>query len=149
MEIKPIKKIERKEYPNLNEINQNKLKYRIPKRWLNFGITTFLFDIVIKSKVFAITPNEIIVDDIQVATGGIVAEYQPIYNLARVGCSIVSIISAIALFISFVNILHIKAKAKTENKKMDINKKTKIICIISIVLLSLSIIGRLIINYLD
>lgn len=149
MEIRRIEKIEKKEYPKLNEISKNKLKCSIPKKWSSLGITLTIFSVIMSNKILAANENDILQPEIGEITAGVMQIYNPIYDYARTGCLIVSIISSIVMAISFINILYTKIKSKKENKNININKKTKILFIISSIVLLLSIIGRLIVEYLD
>lgn len=60
MEIKCIKKEKVVEYPKMNEINNNKLKRFIPDKWMKLGITSLIFEIVQKNRVFASTMGQMI-----------------------------------------------------------------------------------------
>lgn len=146
MEIKCVKK-DKIEYPKINEISNKKLKTCIPNKWIKLGVTSFLFNVLMQSKAFAITPSEISPDVI--VTAGIVSYYNPIYNYVRGGCNIISLISVLTFLISAIMIIIKKSKAKKQDENIKVSKKIKIVLIISIILLILSRIGYLIVNYLD
>lgn len=141
MEIKCVKK-EKVEYPKINEISNTRVKYAIPDKWLKLGITSFLFNVLMQEKVFAI--GEIASNEIAIA--GSVA-YNPIYSYVRNGCNIVSLISVLAFLISSIMLIVKKSKAKKQGENAKVSKKIKIVFIISIILLILSRIGYIIANY--
>lgn len=143
MEIKCVKK-EKMGYPKINEISNTRVKHAIPDKWLKLGITSFLFNVLMQGKAFAINPSEISSDE---PTAGVLRYYNPIYSYARGGCNIVSLISALTFLISVIMIIIKKLKAKKQGEDIKVSKKIKIVCIISIILLILSKIGYLIISY--
>lgn len=144
MEIKCVKK-EKVEYPKINEISNTRVKYAIPDKWLKLGITSFLFNVLMQEKVFAITPLEILPNDM--VTAGSLPYYNPIYSYVRNGCNIVSVISVLAFLISSIMIIVKKSKAKKQGENAKVSKKIKIVFIISIILLILSRIGYVVANY--
>ena len=146
MEIKCVKK-DKIEYPKINEISNKKLKTCIPNKWIKLGVTSFLFNVLMQSKAFAITPSGISPD--VMVTAGVVSCYNPIYNYVRGGCNIISLISVLTFLISAIMIIIKKSKAKKQDENIKVSKKIKIVLIISIILLILSRIGYLIVNYLD
>lgn len=145
MEIKCVKK-EKIGYPKINEISNTRVKHAIPDKWLKLGITSFLFNVLMQGKAFAINPSEIISSEPEL-TAGVLRYYNPIYSYARGGCNIVSLISALTFLISVIMIIIKKLKAKKQGEDIKVSKKIKIVCIISIILLILSKIGYLIISY--
>lgn len=147
MEIKKVEKQIKVEYPKINEISNTRVKHAIPDKWLKLGITSFLFNVLMQGKAFAITPSEISPD--MMVTAGVLPYYNPIYSYVRGGCNIVSLISALTFLISAIMIIIKKLKAKKQGENIKVSKKIKIVCIISIILLILSKIGYLIVNYLD
>lgn len=146
MEIKSVEQQKIIEYPRINEISNIKVKHSIPDKWLKFGITSFLFNILMKSNVFAINISEISPDDM--ITAGVLPYYNPIYTYIKAGCNIVSFISALSFIISVVMIIYKKIKLKKQNTEFKISKKIKIVLILSIILFVLSRIGIIIVNYL-
>jgi len=144
MEIKSIKEGEI-EYPKLNEISEEKIKTFIPDKWLKLGITSFWFNVLMKSMVYATTNNE--TDIIVVQNPGLY--YNPVYIYIKNGCEIISWVSALTFIISVIIIIYKKIKAKKQEKNIKISKKIKITLIISIILFVLSKIGFLIVNYLS
>ena len=89
MEIKCVKK-EKIEYPKINEISNKKLKTCIPNKWIKLGVTTLIFEIIIKNKVFATTLNP---NDIQVLGGDVaVIEAIPATTYINTGITLGTII---------------------------------------------------------
>lgn len=143
MEIRGVKKEKELEYPKLKEINKKKLKECIPSSWLKIGVTAIIFDLMMKSKVFAAEFGMVEV------SGGIVA-YSTEGMLAKnieIGCIIVACASIIALIISLVYFISKKIKLKKANQKYLIKKKIIKTVVIVTILLGLSLfIGK---NALD
>jgi len=146
MEIKCVKK-EKIEYPKINEISNKKLKACIPNKWIKLGVTSFLFNIVMQSKAFALASSEILPDRLE--TAGVLPYYNPIYNYVKSGCNIISFLSALTCIISAIMIIIKESKAKKQGENRKVSKKIKIVFIISSILLILSRIGYLIVNYLE
>lgn len=147
MEIKSVKE-EKIEYPKINEISNKKLKTCIPNKCMKLGVTSFLFDVLMRSKAFAISQYEVLPGEMVVA-GGEISYYNPIYMYVSAGCNIASIISVLMFLISVIRIIYIKLKAKKQDNKTKVSKIGKIICIISIIVFILSRIGVMIANYLE
>ena len=143
MEIKSVEQQKRIEYPRINEISNIKVKHSIPDKWLKFGITSFLFNILMKSNTFATNISEI---DPEI-TAGELPYYNPVYNSIKAGCNIVSFISALTFIISVVLVMYKKIKFKKQDNKFKISKKLKIVLILSIILFILSRIGIIIVDY--
>lgn len=123
-------------------MSNKRIKYSIPDKWLKLGVTSFLLNVLMQSKAFAIA-------DISEVTAGVLPYYNPIYNYVKGGCNIITLVSALTFLISTIMIIIKKLKEKKQGENIKVSKKIKIVCIISIILLILSRIGYLIVNYLD
>ena len=139
MEIKCAQK-EKIEYPKINEISNIKVKYAIPDKWIKLGITSFVLELFMREKVFAVTPSDISTD--AVIAGGVSYYYNPTYDYVISGCNMVALISALTFVVSAIMIVYKKIKKREQKIKL------KIVFIISIILLVLSRVGVLIANYL-
>ncbi len=119
MEIKSIEKIENKEYPKINEISNKRLKSSIPQKWSRLGISIFIFNLIIKNKVFAsINVNSL--SDMDV-TDGIAEVYNPTPTIVRFTSNMSFIISVISLMVMIIQKIKIK-KQKEERKVSKILK---------------------------
>lgn len=147
MEIKKVEKQIKVEYPKINEISNTRVKYAIPDKWLKLGITSFVFNVLMQGKAFAITPSELS-PDMMVTAGGL-PYYNPIYSYVKGGCNIVSLLLALTFLISAIMIIIKKSKAKKQGENIKVSKKIKMVFIISTILLILSRIGFLIVDYLE
>ena len=149
MEIKGIEK-EKVEYPTIDEISDKKLKASIPKKWTKLGITSVLFDILMKNKVFARTAEEMH-ELIQIleprSSGGVVVPEEPAISISREIFLIIRSISIIAFVISTIMIVNTKIKSKKQKESIKISKKIKIVCITSVILFFISWIAIIIINF--
>lgn len=147
MEIKKVEKQIKLEYPKINEMSNKRIKYSIPDKWLKLGVTSFLLNVLMQSKAFAIA--DIISDDNIMVTAGVLPYYDPIYNYIKGGCNIITLISALAFIISSIMMIIKKLKAKKQGENTKVSKKLKIVFIIATILLILSRIGFLIADYLE
>lgn len=140
MEIKNIENHIEANYPKQNEISNKKLKTSIPKKWTKFGVTSFIFGLLLRDKSFAASV------DYMPPTSGMTAPPVPLqyYDYMQMICTPLSIIFGIAVLINLILIIRFKLKAKKENKKINLPKALKIPLIILIILLILSLIGLLI-----
>lgn len=138
MEIKSVKE-NKIEYPKINEMSDKKVKKSIPNKWLKLGITSFIFDILIQTKVFATSS-----DRLPIVTAGVQVYHNPIYDFVKDSCNVVTIVSLLAFLISGISIIVKKVIAKKQGGNQKIGKKIKIVFITSIILLILSRIGILI-----
>ena len=115
MEIKCVKK-EKIEYPKINEISNKKLKTYIPNKWIKLGVTSLIFEFIIKNKVFATT---LVPDEIQVL-GGDVAVIEAIpattyINTGKtLGTIILFIISLLGLLLTKIKLNKGKEEQKTK-----------------------------------
>lgn len=140
MEIKCVKK-EKIEYPKMNEISNKKIEGSIPNKWLKFGITSCLLNILLKTKAFAmIDIDEMIAID-EIVVDGATPRALPWYVT---GFKIVSLILALTFVISAIIIIIKKIKAKKQGINIKINKKIKVLLIVSAILLFLMGVGYLI-----
>ena len=131
MEIKEVEK-EQVGYPKINEISNTKLKKAIPNKWMKIGITSFLFNVLMKNKTFAL----------QIAGGYPVSRpiyIKPVYTEERKICGISIIISAIVFFITLIKIL--RKKLTIEWSKAVVSKDLKVSFILSIILFIISGMG--------
>lgn len=142
MEIKCVQR-EKNEYPKINEISNIKIKQDIPNKWKKLGITSFIFGVLTKQRVLAVTPSDIPSDT--VIAGGM-SYYNPIHDYVKCGCNIVSLISTLTFVISVIMVLY--KNLKKQEPKIKVSSKIKIVFILSIILLVLSRIGILIVNHL-
>lgn len=130
MEIKCVKK-EKIEYPKINEISNKKLKTCIPNKWIKLGVTSLIFEFIIKNKVFATTLNP---NDIQVLGGDVaVIEAIPATTYINTGITLGTIILFI---ISLLGLLLTKIKlnkGKEEQKTKKLKNVFKILSITSAV----------------
>lgn len=130
MEIKCVKK-EKIEYPKINEISNKKLKTCIPNKWIKLGVTSLIFEFIIKNKVFATTLNP---NDIQVLGGDVaVIEAIPATTYINTGITLGTIILFI---ISLLGMLLTKIKlnkGKEEQKTKKLKNVFKILSITSAV----------------
>lgn len=128
MEIKCVKK-EKIEYPKINEISNKKLKTCIPNKWIKLGVTSLIFEFIIKNKVFATTLNP---NDIQVLGGDVaVIEAIPATTYINTGITLGTIILFI---ISLLGLLLTKIKlnkGKEEQKTKKLKNVFKILSITS------------------
>ena len=143
MERKGVEK-EKIEYPTIDEISDKKLKASIPKKWTKLGITSVLFDILMKNKVFARTIEEVIKQEQPLA--GIQPTIEPAILISRGIFLIIRSISVIAFVISTIMIFNTKIKSKKQKESIKISKKIKIVCITSVILFFISWIAIIIIN---
>ena len=102
MEIKCIKKEKVVEYPKMNEVNNNKLKRCIPNKWMKLGITSFIFEVVLKNKAFATTFGQEISGDVVAVDsfppsvkGGMTSAYM---NYGIIGGTIIFFVISFFLF---------------------------------------------------
>lgn len=128
MEIKCVKK-EKIEYPKINEISNKKLKTCIPNKWIKLGVTSLIFEFIIKNKVFATTLNP---NDIQVLGGDVaVIEAIPATTYINTGITLGTIILFI---VSLLGLLLTKIKfnkGKEEQKTKRLKNVFKILSITS------------------
>lgn len=128
MEIKCVKK-EKIEYPEINEISNKKLKTCIPNKWIKLGVTSLIFEFIIKNKVFATTLNP---NDIQVLGGNVaVREAIPATTYINTGITLGTIILFI---VSLLGLLLTKIKfnkGKEEQKTKRLKNVFKILSITS------------------
>ena len=140
MEIKCVKK-KKMAYPKINEITDKRIEDSIPDRWLKFGITSFLLNILMQSKVLAFSPEmEEIVD-----AGDVSTYHRSFYQLRGI-INIISIVTVLTFLISLIIIIIKKLKAKKQDKVIKANEIIKIVFIISAILFILSRIVYLIVN---
>lgn len=140
-----VEETEKVEYPTKDEISDKKLKLSIPKKWSKLGITSVLFDILMKNKVFATTIEELIKqEELQRLAQ---PKFEPAAILISRGIfSIIRSISVIAFVISTIMIVNTKIKSKKQKESIKISKKIKIVCITSVILFFISWIAIIIIN---
>lgn len=142
MEIKCVKK-EKIEYPKINEISNKKLKTYIPNKWIKLGVTSLIFEFIIKNKVFATT---LVPDEIQVLGGDVaVIEAIPATTYINTGITLGTIILFI---ISFFGFLLTKIKLNKGNEKQKIKKLMNVFKILTIISVIVFIIWRIIYNFL-
>lgn len=142
MEIKCVKK-EKIEYPKINEISNKKLKTYIPNKWIKLGVTSLIFEFIIKNKVFATT---LVPDEIQVLAGDVaVIEAIPATTYINTGITLGTIILFI---INFLGFLLTKIKLNKGNEKQKIKKLMNVFKILTIISVIVFIIWRIIYNFL-
>jgi len=142
MEIKCVKK-EKIEYPKINEISNKKLKTYIPNKWIKLGVTSLIFEFIIKNKVFATT---LVPDEIQVLGGDVaVIEAIPATTYINTGITLGTIILFI---ISFLGFLLTKINLNKDNEKQKIKKLMNVFKILTIISIIVFIIWRIIYNFL-
>lgn len=119
-----VEETEKVEYPTKDEISDKKLKLSIPKKWSKLGITSVLFDILMKNKVFATTIEELIKqEELQRLAQ---PKFEPAAILISRGIfSIIRSISVIAFVISTIIIVNTKIKSKKQKESIKISKKSK------------------------
>ena len=139
MEIKNIENHIEANYPKQNEINNEKLKTSIPKKWAKLGITSFVFSMFFNNKIYALS-----VTPIQIS--GAMAPRSPTFSYGEMACLVISIVAAVTFLINLILISKLKIKARKEQKEIKISKKLKISIIMSIVIVILSTIGRYILS---
>lgn len=144
MEIKCVKK-EKIEYPKINEISNKKLKTCIPNKWMKLGVTTLIFETIIKNKVFATTSDS---NSIQVLGGDVaVIETIPITSYINSGITLGTIIIfAISILGFYLTKIKLNKDKDKENEK---TKKLKnVFKILSITSLLVFIIWKIIYTFL-
>ena len=142
MEIKNVENHIEANYPKQNEINNEKLKTSIPKKWAKLGIAPFVFSLSLTSNVYAIVPSEI--ESIQIS--GDMAPRSPIFSYGEIACLLISIIATVSFLINLILIVVFKIKSRKGQKEKKISIKFKISIIISFVIAILSTIGRYILS---
>lgn len=126
MEIKCVKK-EKIEYPKINEISNKKLKTCIPNKWIKLGVTSLIFEFIIKNKVFATTLNP---NDIQVLGGDIaVIEAIPATTYTNTGITLGTIILFI---VSLLGLLLTKIKFNKGEEEQKTKRLKNVFKILSI-----------------
>ncbi len=143
MEIKCVKK-EKMAYPKINEITDKRIKDSIPDKWLKFGTTSFLLNILMQSKVLAVSPDDVIMP-IAGETAGIVSEYYMIYRCIKG----ISLLSTLTLLVSGIIIIIKRSKARKQGKNIKVSKEINTVFLLSVIVLILSGIGYLITKYFE
>ena len=142
-----VEETEKVEYLTKDEISDKKLKLSIPKKWSKLGITSVLFDILMKNKVFATTIEELIEQEELQQPPLAQPKFEPAAILISRGIfSIIRSISVIAFVISTIMIVNAKIKSKKQKESIKISKKIKIVCITSVILFFISWIAIIIIK---
>lgn len=144
MEIKCVKK-EKIEYPKIDEISNKKLKTCIPNKWIKLGVTSLIFEFIMKNKVFATTDTtlDILGGDVAVIEEIPVTAY--INTGIQLGTVIVFIISLLGLLLTKIKI----SKDKEEQKTKRVKNVFKILLIISPLVFIIWTIIYTIIKFLD
>lgn len=131
MEIKCIKKEKVVEYPKMNEVNNDKLKRCIPNKWMKLGITSFIFEVVLKNKAFATTFGQEISGDVvavdsfpPLVNGGTTSAYM---NYGIIGGTIIFFV------ISIIGVIITKVKLNKNKENNKIKKLHKFFIILSII----------------
>ena len=139
MEIKSVKKCE-VEYPTMNQMSDSKIKNAIPKKWIKLGVTSIVFNMLMKSKVLGIS-----FDESQIAGGFPTPIAIPLHvKVMSTSAAIFEIISTIALVISGSSMIITKRKSKKKGESKKVSRKTKLVFILSVIVLILSfVIGRI------
>lgn len=132
MEIKCVKNECEKKYPKINEFSNKKLKSYIPNNWTKIGITSLIFEIIIKNKVIATAINPA---EIQVL-GGDVAVIEEIPTIASKVNMGITIGTVVLFIISFLGLCLTKIKFNKDKS----NQRLKKVNIVFRILLFLSIV---------
>lgn len=122
MEIKSVEK-EKAQYPKSHEINNKQIKRCIPIKWLKLGITTAIFEIIMKSKVNAVDMIATIDTTISGDEKVIHSVYSPVAGITRMAAIVMFVISIIGLILSKIK--------KSKNTKL--KKIFEVLLILSIV----------------
>ena len=133
MEIKCIKKEKVVEYPKMNEVNNNKLKSFIPDKWMKLGITSLIFEIIQKNRVFASTNGQMI-GGITTTTDSYSSSKMEGMTSAYMNYGIIGV-TIIFFVIGIIGVIITKAKLnknEENNKIIEMYKLFKILSIISI-----------------
>ena len=112
MEVKCIEK-EKVEYPKMNEMSKKKLKDSIPNKWMKLGITTFVFQFLLKNKVLAETPEQTLAGDVVVDT----ANPPNDIGTTTIGSIVMFVVCLIGVILT-----SIRLKKDSENKKIKVLK---------------------------
>lgn len=123
MEIKCIEK-EKVEYPKMNEMSKKKLKDSIPNKWMKLGITTFVFQFLLKNKVLAETPEQTLAGDVVVDTANPpndIGTTTIALTFIDSGITIGSIVMFVVCLIGVI-LTSIRLKKDSENKKIKVLK---------------------------
>ena len=142
MEIKCVKK-DRIEYPKINEISNKKSKTCIPNKWIKLGVTSLIFEFIIKNKVFATTldPNSVQVLGGGVAVIDVIPTTLYINNGITLGTIMLFVISLLGLILT-------KIKLNKGNEEQKTKKLKNIFKILSITSALVFIIWRIIYTFL-
>ena len=143
MEIKCVKK-EKTAYPKINEITDKRIEDSIPDRWLKFGITSFLLNILMQSKVLAVSLDDVIMP-IEGESAGIVSKYYTIYRYIKG----ISLLPTLTLLVSGIIIIIKRSKARKQGKNIKVSKEINTVFLLSVIVLILSGIGYLITKYFE
>ena len=129
MEIKSIKN-QKIEYPKMNETCKKELKKSIPNKWMKLGITSSIFNLIMKNKVLA---NIIVRFDnlpVEPLAGSAPIERHTHFKIG----------SIMLFFISLIGFIILKFK----NSKDDQNKKIKKLKYTFMVLMIISLVTAII-----
>lgn len=118
MEIKSAEE-EKDQYPKSHEINNKQIKRCIPIKWLKLGITTAIFEIIMKSKVNAIeSMNRVIVPKEFFTSGDVKA-----VAMQFMGCDIPIIVMVMTNMVAIVMfIINTIVLIVTKNEQSKITK---------------------------
>lgn len=159
MELKSIENKVKNEYPKINQIDEEKLKSSILRKWKKFGLSSFVIGMIATNSAFASNEVPELVAEIDGPdiVGGMTG---PDDNLIRIG-SIVGkvgdcliLIAIIGIIACIISIISTKIKLKKtdnenqENKKITIKNSIKIILLVSIILLLIGIMMKILFGVL-
>ena len=148
MEIRNVVNEVKNEYPKMDQVSKKHLVNSIPSKWLKFGLSSLGIIIVMKNKVFALSPMDINTIDIDIA-GGLSAPVPAPIQVFDIACPIVQIVSMVVFIMTGLSILINKIKSKKQPEPKKVKKWVKILFIISIIVFVLSILTQFIINVID
>ena len=140
MKIKNINNEVINEYPKINGFDKKKLKKYIPSKWSKLGLTTLIFNIIMK------VPKVNARIDVNRIDGGfpheeiVEIEKNPIYGVLDKGNVIFKTVSFLLLILSILfTIIKLYKNKKGQSTKLT-NTKMKILYIITAIIVILSII---------
>lgn len=146
MEIRNVVNEVKNEYPKMDQVSKKHLVNSIPSKWLKLGLSSLGIAMVMKNKVFALSPMDI--NTIEIAGSSTALVPAPI-QVCDIACSIVQIVSVVVVIMTGLSILINKIKSKKQPEPKKVKKWVKILFIISILVFILSILTQFIINAID
>ena len=147
MEIRNVNNEIINEYPKMTEFNKKDLKKYIPQKWAKIGVSSFVFEILMRAtKSKAINANKLSIDGGLQVQG--VLQFDPMYELLNNVAGIFKGVSIILLIISIILTTIKKHKNRNEKTTELTNKKMKIFYIITGIFILITIGLIIVLKYL-